>query len=669
MGTIRNDQPRIVAPAIIETPKVGVPLKIAQPPNPLAVSIRNIYANGVVVATGNSTTSYTPLATDVGKTFSVVDLVPNASLTSTSCFTPMSTITITPDQMTPNPGPITFGTDFDGAPVMLLPNTGSEFGVIADLPVGIKFDVYMNWTVSAVPTNLSPVGAVQFVGERTAWTTTTTPSGNSRWVTIVPPQAPGIIERSQLPWSITRGSLNDIMRIRMGRRTDNVGGNVQIRSFEFVSTPDAIEASVTVAGNVTPTVTTTSFNGVGVLHGFSIYTPLRSSATAVYLVEPVTISGVQQSRLAKLDKTTYATIQDVQIGTNNHDSVVGHRDGSVVVTDSGKVICYPEAHHNAWQGKIALTEDLTTLTAMAVPAGLDTNCSYRRFFRNPFDGSLWMGVRGNSYLAAVYKFNETTNAFERKPADSMLAGDSGSYLGSYGMEIAFGGADIIYATTEFMQGVSSSTASGYPRQTLSVIKSVDGGASWQTMRGKALKLPIVQNSIDDDIAFPGNNQLHNGVYGRIAVGTDNQPIFVATWQHPSDATRSLWVAKWDAANKKWIRRRLFRSTTAFDVGNPHIAYHNGKVIVSISSTDDHTPGPSSSGGGGERVPPANNVMLFVTTDNATTWRRYDINHTVGGHGGAYIDSEAFRLDNKLRMRPVNGSAPTSSVIWEMPVPA
>jgi hypothetical protein len=53
MGTIRNDQPRIVAPAIIETPKVGVPLKIAQPPNPLAVSIRNIYANGVVVATGN----------------------------------------------------------------------------------------------------------------------------------------------------------------------------------------------------------------------------------------------------------------------------------------------------------------------------------------------------------------------------------------------------------------------------------------------------------------------------------------------------------------------------------------------------------------------------------------------------------------------------------------
>lgn len=583
---------------------------------------------------------------------------------------PENSTIVTPAQMTMVSGTRTVGTDFDGASILQLANATSEFAVIPDLPLGIKHDVFMNWSVSAVPTNLSPTGLVTLVGALTPWVVGgATPSGDSRWSNIVPPQAPGVIERSQLPWSVTRATSDDLMRIRMGRRADNVGGNVQIRSIEFVPTPAAVEASITQAGTVTPTATSVSLSGSVDLHGFSIYTPIRSSATATYVVEPMTVGGQQQSRIAKLNKSTYATLQEVQIGALNHDSVVGHRDGSVVVTDSGKVICYPEGHHAPWTGKIALTEDLTTLAPMAVPVGLDQQCSYRRFFRNPFDGSTWMCARGNGYLAAVWKFNDTTNTFDRKPAGSMLAGDSAGFLGSYGMELAFGSTDIIYATTEWYQGTTSSTLSGYPRQNLSVVKSVDGGATWQTMRGKAVKTPMVQQSVDDDIAFPANNAQHNGAYGRLAVGADGQPVLVATWQHPSDATRSLWVAKWDNTAKKWIRQRLFRSTTAFDVGNPHLAYHDGKIIVSISTTDDHTPGPSSSGGGGERVPPNNNILLFVTTDNAATWRRYDVNHLAGGYGGAYIDAEALRLDSKLRMRPVNESAPATSVIWEMAVPA
>lgn len=577
-------------------------------------------------------------------------------------------VTVLPEAMTTVSGAPVLGTDFDGASVLKLPNASNEFAVIADLPIGVKHDVFVNWTVSATPSALTPA-VVNFAGERTQWTTSTQPTGTTRFYGLVPPQAAGTIERSQMPWSVTREDSDRIIRIRLGRRSDSIGGFVQIRSFEFVPTPDAVEATITNSGSITPTVFNTVYDGNAVLHGFSIYTPLRSSAAAVYLVDPVTIGGVQQSRLAKLDKTTYAMVQDVQIGTNTHDTTVGHRDGSVVVTDSGKVICHPEAHHVPWAGKIALTEDLTTLAAMTAPAGLDTNCSYRRFFRNPFDNSIWMCARGNSYAAAVYKFNESTNVFDRKPAGTMLAGDTGSFLGSYGMELAFGSANTIYVTTEFEQGSSAGTASGYPRQTLSVIKSVDGGTTWQTMRGKALQTPIVQNSIDDDIAFASNNQQNNGVYTRLAVGADGQPILVACWLHPSDATRSLWVAKWNDTAKKWIRRRIFRPIGGFDVGNPHVAYFNGKIVVSISTTDDHTPGSSQSGGAGERVPGNNNILLFVTTDNASTWRRYDINHVAAGYGGAYIDGESMRIDNKLRLRPVNESAPTTSVIWEMPVPA
>jgi len=595
-----------------------------------------------------------------------------AAAISTTAFPQYPAITMTPSQLTIVSGTPTQGTDFDGAPVLQLPNGSSEFAVIPDLPLGIKHDVYINWTVSAVPANLSPVGRVTFVGELTPWTVGgSTPAGTSRWSGIVPPQAPGVVERSQLPWSVTRATANDLMRIRLGRRADNLGtGNlVQIRSVEFVPTPAAVEATITQSGSVTPTVTKTSFDGSAVLHGLAIYTPIRSSQTALYVVEPVTIGGVQQSRLAKLNKSTYATLQDVQLtSVGTHDTVVGHRDGSVIVTDSGKLICYGEGHHSPWSGKIALTEDLATLSAMAVPTGLDKHCSYRRFYRNPFDGSTWMAARGNDYNAAVWKFNDATNTFERKPSASFLAADPGTFLGSYGMELAFGSAEVIYATTEFYQGNSTSTLSGYPRQNLSVVKSVDGGATWQTMRGKAVGTPMVQMSVDDDIAFPANNGLHNAACGRLAVGADGQPVMVATWTHPSDSTRALWVAKWDNSAKKWIRRRLFRATTAFDVGNPHLAYHDGKIVVSISTTDDHTPGPSSSGGGGERVPADNKILLFVTTNSAATWRRYDVNHAAGGYGGAYIDAEALRLDNKLRMRPVNSSAPTTSVIWEMPVP-
>jgi hypothetical protein len=681
----------ISAPVITGTPTVGTPLSITagvfSSGNPAATITRAIFAGTTQVSSANS---YTPVTADIGKTFTVVDTAsnsagatPNMSADSAKCVaaagttpapttpveavSPYPTLRVLPAQMTTNFGSVTSGTDFDGAAILQIPNATAEIASVPELELGVTYDVFMNWTVSAVPATVSGGSAVTFVSAFTPWKADgdMTSQGTSRWIGMIPPQAPGVIERSQLPWTMTRATANDIMRIRLGRRSDNIGNSnlVQIRSFEYVPVAPPTEATIASTASITPTA------GAVDLHGFSIYTPLRSSAAATYLVEPLTVGSQQQSRLMKLNKNGYTVLQDVQIGALNHDGVVGHRDGSVVVTDSGKVICYPEGHHAAWAGKIALTEDLTTLAAMTVPAGLDKHCSYRRFFRNPFDGSTWMAARGNDYHAAVWKFNESTNTFDRKPGSTMLAGDGGTFLGSYGMELAFGSENIIYATTEFYQGTTASTLSGYPRQNLAVIKSLDGGATWQTMRGKAVKTPIVQHSVDDEIAFPTNNGLHTGVYGRLAVGSDGQPILVAAWQHPSESYRSLWVAKYDASTKKWVRRRLFKATTAFDVGNPHLAYHEGKIIVSASSTDDHTSGPSSSGGGGERVPANNNMMLFVTTDNATSWRRYDITHVAGGYGGAYIDAEALRLDNKLRMRPVNEAAPATSVIWEAAVPS
>lgn len=569
---------------------------------------------------------------------------------------PSGVITILPSQLITMSGSPTLGTDFDGAPVMRLPNASNEIAFVADTAVvQQKYDVYMLWTVSAKPTSPSPAN-VNLAGTYQAWSSGSSPAGTTRFLGIVPPQDVGIIERSQLPWSFTREDAGRIARFRYGRRADTgVGGNINIRGFELVPTPALIEANVVMSGSLTPASFNTPYAGNKVISLLSLYTPIWSSASAVYVAAPVTIGTTDQTRLAKLNKNTYEVIQEVQIGVVGHDSVIGHRDASVCVMDDGKVFAYPERHHSAWAGISSPTEDITALTATTAPVGLNTQCSYRRFFRNPFDGSMWMGARGNGYLAGIYKWNGTT--FDRLPGSNFIAGDEGISQGSYGMEIAFAGSNTMYVTTEYRQGIDNSTLSGYPRQNIGLIKSLDGGNTFVNMRGKALVLPLTNGKDDSDIAFPNNNLDHNSAVGRVAIGADDQPLLIASWRHPDEARRSLWVAKYNTSTNKWVRTRLLAHPNNIDAGTPHVAYHNGKVIVTVASTDDN-----------ETRGINNQMYIFTTTDSGVTWKRYSINHPVGAYSGAYIDSNALRLDNKLRLLPDYETQP-NSVIWELPVPA
>lgn len=568
-----------------------------------------------------------------------------------------TTITITPSQLTTVSGSPTLGTDFDGAPVLRLPNATNEFAFIADTAeVGQKYDVYMLWSMSAAPTSPSPAFVV-LAGTYTAWASGSSPSGTTKFFGLVPPQTTGAIERSQLPFSFTREDAGRIARLRYGRRADStVGGLVQIRGFELVPTPSIVEASITQGAALTPASFSTPYAATKVISLLSLYTPIWTTANFVYVVAPVTVGGVQQSRLAKMNKTTYEVVQDVQLtSVGTHDSVVGHRDGSVCVTDDGKVIAYGEAHHSSWKGVASPTEDISALALTSAPVGVDQQCSYRRFFRNPFDGSMWMGARGNGYVAGIYKWNGST--FDRKPTGSLIAGDPGGFQGSYGMEIVFTAANTLYVSTEFRQGTDGGTMSGYPRQNISVIKSTDGGATFTTMRGKALNLPIIAGSDDSDIAFPNNSLDHNSAVGRLAVGADGQPILVASWKHPEEARRSLWVAKYNTTTNKWVRTRLLAHNSTIDAGTPHVAHHNGKVYVTAATTDDNI------------VTGNNNQMyIFISSDSGATWVQYPINHPTGAYSGAYIDSSALRLDNKLRLLPDLETQP-NSVVWEMAIPA
>jgi hypothetical protein len=472
--------------------------------------------------------------------------------------------------------------------------------------------------------------------------------------------------RQQLPISVLKSVDTKVVQVRYDRRggdaLDTYVGQIQLHGMEFVPINAIVNATVVDNGIITPQVIKTPFDGQAVKHDFSQYTPVWTATDGLWVTAPVTITATEQSRAAKLNKTTFAVIENTQLLTGTHDTITGHRDSSICVDASNKVIVHGELHHSTWSGKVGTAGTLVGASAISAPTGAGTNCSYRRFFRNPYNGEIWLGMRGDTYYSGIYKWNGT--GFDRKPAGSMIGGE-GTTVGYYGMELAFASANTIYATLEPIR-VTAGAPSGSPRQNIGCIKSVDGGATWTTLRGNLLALPL-QPGGDNDIAFPTFNNLHTATIGRIAVASDGNPVIVASWRHPDETLQGTWAAKWDG--NKWVRRRLLESNGRWFAGTPHLAYTQaGEIYVTASTEDDHTTGSSADGGSSaSRIPDNNVVYLFKSTDGLN-WQRWTINNVpVGGYGGVYIDSEAIRLDNRLVLAPRRASEATSSEIWVAPL--
>jgi hypothetical protein len=475
--------------------------------------------------------------------------------------------------------------------------------------------------------------------------------------------------RYQIPASINHPQADYTLRLRrVGTDgADTYTGAVSLHRVEYVTTPAIVEASITTLSGLTPTVFNTPFDGQAVLRQYALYNPIVSSATAVYIAEPVTIASVQQSRLAKMAKGTYTELQNVQLGTATHDSILGHRDCSVQVTSDGTVLAHGESHHVPFTGTRYPSENIVAGSVITVPTGLNLESSYRRFFRNPHDGSIWLAARGNSYNGYLGIFNGTATSTTQQ----QIGGSFSQFLGNYGLDLAFASADIVYCLLEPFRAVSGAP-SGYPRQNINLIVSTDRGVTWRTMSGKLMSVstPAAWIGNDDDCAFPthytgssGGNGAGTCVSGKVGIGADGQPIVVASWKHPADTLRSTWFAKYDQTAKRWVRRRLQANDGVNHAGNPSLMYHNGKIIVCAGTTDDHDLTNAE-------ITPANNQLnLYVTTDSGVFWRKYPITHAVGGYGGAYFDPECIRHDNILRMAPRRESVPTESKIWELPVPA
>lgn len=546
------------------------------------------------------------------------------------------------------------------------------FSTVFPGEIGVRYEVFLLWSNAS-----AGAGNVRFrMGYKAQTIGDNMGLASPLHYATVPARGQGRMKRTQLPISAVRRSKKDQMVFNVERdgasSADTLAGAINVFGLEFVPIQNAksLDARIVSAENLSVSVKKTPYDGVAVQRGFSLFTPIWTGQTAVYVAEPVTIGGVPQSRLAAIDKATGEVVYDVQMAARAHNEYVGHLDCSVCEDADGNVISHSSGHYIAWDGKVSADGDLSVQTPIAGPSGSSNYCSYRRFFRNPYNGEIWMGIRGDSYLGGVYKWNGT--GFDRKPAASMIAGNStavdGIYWGTYGIEIGFGDASTIYVVTEPMRSTIA-PASGYPRNNVGCIKSTDGGATWKTMRGEDIVLPAIPGH-DDDIAFPTNFQGQDVVCARIAIGADKQPIIIASWRHEDDALRSLWAAKWDDTNKQWTRRRLAKNNGTYDIGNPHAIYTaDGRIIVSVSDTDDHR-APSAIDGptGPEFVPPDNRVNLLVSDDSGVTWTRYGLSAPQGGYGGAYLDPESMRIDGVLRMMPRRESTPSESEFWEVVLP-
>lgn len=422
--------------------------------------------------------------------------------------------------------------------------------------------------------------------------------------------------------------------------------------------PREERTNATVRSQSAPTITKTAtpFDGNKAATSVGLHTPIFCTASNVYVTEPY---ANNTTRLARLNKSLISQ-ENVLVNSATLNGDAGHRGAAVAVASDGIVVTYPEGHANEWRGKhTTASEDLSTLTATTAPTGSGEN-SYRRMYRNPNDGAIWLVERGDGWYGYVRKWNTTTKSWDTKAGGRAIAGWGAAYANSiYGMDLAFASNGTIFMVLEWSDG-----GTGYPRRDVTVIKSTDGGDTWTTMTGGRLTTPLEPNIAH--LALPSPQATRNAVQARIAVDSSNNPVVFAAYKRANDSRRSLYVSRWVPSEERFVYRKVHNFTSATNIGNPSLTYYNGTIYVLFSQFDEHDDANWTTNNPATPWATAAALHLYKTTDGGKTFDTCVLDDGTGidKFYGGYFDPEALRLDTKLRMLPVCGSDFTVSEIWE-----
>lgn len=368
-----------------------------------------------------------------------------------------------------------------------------------------------------------------------------------------------------------------------------------------------------------------------------VYTPLWTTADHIYVGAPVNRGGVDQSRVARLDKSYVAT-QDEQVGLGTLNVQAGHRGTSIGVADDGQLVTHGAAHNEEWRGKHSTTPyDLTTLTATTAAVSGATP-GYFRFFNDPYSDDLWLVLRGApdgslQRQGFLYKWNASASIWDRIGGGAVIGGTS------YGGNMAFAADGTIYLT------IVQHTDEGFPHRDAGIVKSVDGGAVWTNLLGVACTLPI--DNSESSIVFPtaGLDRVSNVMPAVVG----DTLIVLGDWQTSDTGNRSLWQAVWNPASGEFDRTFIMDgighiSTTA-------LTSQSGRLFAVASPT--HLDG--------------GRLWLLVNdTAGAGPWDRYVLD--AGVWLGGYLDHQSYALDGVVRVLPLSEDF-TSHEVWEVTVPA
>lgn len=452
-----------------------------------------------------------------------------------------------------------------------------------------------------------------------------------------------------------------------------------------------------------------AFDTVRLVQGAALYTPIWSDKEAVYIADslPLPSDGVSP-RVARATFTVNRVPKDgstpttVALGPFVYDKTnVGHRNASIAVTDDGRVLAHPAVHSNP---NAALTaplsifrsrapHDVAAFDLLETASGGFSGSSYRRFFRDPHTGRFYLLTRGTLCQAHLWRWEPDLQNFVRvdRPGtapDSWTPGTQDGLnlvntmktvsdgkggtmkvaaspkTGGYGHEIAFvaaPGGSVLYCAPEFtvnsapgeiISGYPTFGQGGYPRRDISLVRSVDGGHTWQTLdlsggggsSSTAITAPFTPALPDGtagnvDIVFPGptydrsisdpvaQDATRNNAVGARIAATGNRVIVVANWDGRTptgtpdglkDATRvrGLYARTYDSAQRRWLdpvttliaprplvyldaAKTRIDETKTYHAGLANVAYtSDGRVVVVAADHDDH----SLNGGGLVQTP-------------------------------------------------------------------
>lgn len=489
-----------------------------------------------------------------------------------------------------------------------------------------------------------------------------------------------------------------------------------------------------VTTGTTPTITKfQSLPSLGNLISISasLHSPIDSNASNIYYHYPSFLDGVQQSRVARFNKSMVLQ-EDVQILAAPLNGDPGHQDGSVAVDSNGTVIAYPEGHGREWRCEHSNTANsLAAWTNTSAPNHyqflnsngtqngdytlqnpINSENAYSRFYRNPFNNELWFSYRGFGWYGWIRKWNPTTKVFTHpgytsgNHLDNYATIQEGPISGLgffrknsiYGGELAFASATRMFYYVEWSDG-----GTGNPRRDGAVMMSNDNGVTWTTMTGDPIQLPLRPGFTH--ICFPtptintGASNNDSVVQAVMETMSDGWPIVAAAYNKMNESFRGLYVSRWINARKRFEYVKIADNLSGKHFSACQMMKHNGKLYLMATEKDEHfDPGwrnvsasyPFSLRSDGsspfdveaDLTTPItwtdnSRFLMWVSSDDGVTWTQYvldDGTQTITHRGVSRPLFYVFGYFDKQapifdnKLRMlVVTSITTRSEIWEMPL--